>query len=213
MTEGLAMRKAVFWTVAGLLAVVAVGSSVLWYRSYGASDQLTLRLGTPGVSVWTTDRGRLGVLFLGAQPLGDRWVMSVRSNPGQPADRPKLGDLYARHVGGFAWDATVNIEGLEMPAVSGVMPVTDGTWATRRVVVPLWSILAVSLGGLIAWGATLGVRIHRQDHGLCPRCAYDVSHCSHFCPKCGKKTHRKTWSDSTRPSRAASTRPRRTVAK
>ncbi len=194
-------NKMIFWSVTVLLVVVVGGSSYLWFRSFEASDQAVVRLGTPGVSVWTTDRGRLGVLFLGPQPLEERWVLTTRSNAVPPADAPKMETLCVDHGLGFGMDRQVSISGLEMPAVSGVTSAAEGTWAARRMVMPFWAIFFGSLGLLLVWWGTLGRRIHRQDHGLCPKCAFDVSQCSHYCPKCGKGITRKSWSGDSRPTR------------
>ncbi|MEO0515143.1 MAG: zinc ribbon domain-containing protein [Planctomycetota bacterium] len=195
------MRKIMFWTVTTVLAVLLLGSSFLWYRSYTHSEQAVVRLGTPGVTVFTTDRGRLGWLTLGQQPEGQPFMFSWRVNEKAPAGVPTL-DLRCTDNGlGFGIDRQVNIEGLEAPAVAGLIPADQISWAARRVVVPFWAMVAFSLITGLIWVMTAGVRLYRAERGLCGKCATDISQNSHFCPKCGKAIPKRTWSGDTRPRR------------
>ena len=89
------MRKLIFWTLTSFLVLILGAATFLWVRSYDYSDQMTLRTGTPGVSVWTSDRGRLGILMLGPQPMGQRWMMQWRTNEGPTRDTPTLDQLCA----------------------------------------------------------------------------------------------------------------------
>lgn len=194
------MQKTTFWVVSSVLVVVLLGTTFLWFRSFQVSEQAVVRLGTPGVTVLTTDRGRLGFLMLGRQPAGEKWMMRWRTNEKPQNDTPKLDELCTDHGLGFGMDYQVNVAGLEAPAVAGV---TGGvaSWAARRMVIPFWSIAATGLGLLIVWVLTLGVRLHRLDHGLCGKCSFDISQSSHFCPRCGKPIPRRTWSGEVRPRR------------
>ncbi|MEM7624504.1 MAG: zinc ribbon domain-containing protein [Planctomycetota bacterium] len=193
------MRKLIFWTLTSVLVLILGTATFFWVRSYDYSDQMTVRLGTPGVSVWTSDRGRLGVLMLGPQPMGERWVMDWRTNPGPSDNTPTLDALCVENGLGFGIAYEVNISGLEQPAVAGVS--AEPTFAPRRLVAPFWSLAAASGGLLLLWCLTYGVRLYRIDHGLCGKCSFDVSQSSHFCPKCGKAIPKRTWSGDTRPRR------------
>jgi len=201
------MQKTVFWLLTAVLVVVMGASSVLWFRSFHHSEQAVLRLGTPGVTVMTTDRGRLALLFLGAQPTGPRWVARWRVNPELKHVMPKLETFCEDSALGFGLDSKVVIEGIEKPAVASIRPEGDISWAVRRVVIPFWAIFFGALGGALVWFAVIGKRIYRIDHGLCVKCSYDVSQCSHFCPRCGKAIPNRTWSGEARPMRRGAGRP------
>lgn len=201
MVEGLAMRKLMFWTVTTVLAIVLLGSSFLWYRSFNLSEQAVVRLGTPTVTVFTTDRGRLGLLTLGQQPEGSPFLFNWRVNDQAPAGVPTLDQRCTDNGLGFGIDRQVNIEGLEAPAVAGLIPADQISWAARRVVVPFWAIVAFSLGLGFLWVMTSGVRLYRTERGLCAKCASDITDSSHFCPKCRKPIPKRTWSGETRPRR------------
>lgn len=195
--EGLAMRKAVFWLLTVVLLTVLGASSLLWFRSFHYSEQAVLRWGTPSVAVLTTDRGRWSVLFLAHQRMdGQNWIARWRVNPKLDKAAPRLDQLCEDSAIGFGMDQEVMVEGPELPAVAGV---STSNWAVQRLVVPFWALFFGSIGGLIVCWAVLGKRIYRIEHGLCAKCAYDVSQCSHFCPHCGKPIPRKTWSGDTRP--------------
>jgi hypothetical protein len=115
-----------------------------------------------------------------------------------------LAETCVDHALGFGMDREVNVVNLEAPAVAGVLPtVSEATWALRRVVVPFWAILAGTFGLLMIWALTAGVKLYRVEHGLCAKCSYDVSECSHFCPRCGKAIPKRTWSGDDRPRRGA----------
>lgn len=208
MVEGLAMRKFIFWTVTSVLAVVLLGSSFLWYRSFEMSEQAVVRLGTPTVTVFTTDRGRLGFLTLGQQPEGNPFVMKWQVNDKAPEDAMLLDERCTDHGLGFGMDRQVNIANQEAPAVAGVIPADQISWAARRVVVPFWAMVAFSLITGLIWVLTAGVRLHRIEHGLCAKCSNDISQSSHFCAKCGKAIPKRTWSGDTRPRRKVSGSPR-----
>jgi hypothetical protein len=196
------MRKVVFWSVSGLLTLILLGSAVLWFRSYGQSEQAVVRLGTASVSVFTTDRGQLGWLVLPEQPTGSPFVFRWRVNAPAGDLTPKLEELCVDHALGFGIDREVNIAGLEAPAVANVLPqVTEASWALRRVVLPFWALLALAGGMLMVWLLTFGVRLFRIERGLCSKCSYDVSESSHFCPKCRRPIPKRTWSGESRPTR------------
>jgi len=211
MVEGLAMRKIMFWTVTTVLAGLLLGSSFLWYRSFDHSDQAVVRVGLPSVTVFTTDRGRLGLLTLGQQPEGPAFLFNWRTNDKAPAGVPTLDERCTDHGLGFGIDRQVNIVGLEAPAVAGVVPADQVSWAARRVVVPFWAIVAFSLIAGVIWVLTNGVRLHRIERGLCAKCASDISQSSHFCPKCRKAIPKRTWSGETRPRRKVAGQPVRTT--
>ncbi|MEM6853798.1 MAG: zinc ribbon domain-containing protein [Planctomycetota bacterium] len=195
------MRKFMFWTVTAVLGVVLLGSSFLWYRSFEMSEQAVVRLGTPTVTVVTTDRGRLGFLTLGQQPEGKPFLMTWRVNEKAPEDAALLDERCTDRGLGFGMDRQVNIATQEAPAVAGVIPSDQISWAARRVVLPFWAIVAFSLITGLIWVMTVGVRLYRLERGLCPSCSTDISQASHFCPKCGKAIPKRTWSGETRPRR------------
>lgn len=199
MTKGMLMRKTMFWLITTGLAVVLLGTTFMWFASFQSPSQVVLRAGTPGVTVLTSDRGRLGFLMLGRQPDGEKWVLRYRSNEKPAADAQTLDQLCTDHGLGFGMDQQVNIAGLEAPAVAGVA--AGQSWAARRIVVPWWSLASFSLIGLVIWSLTKGVRMYRMERGLCGKCSFDVSQSSHFCPRCGKAIPRRTWSGDVRPRR------------
>ncbi|MEM9884024.1 MAG: hypothetical protein AAF800_14015 [Planctomycetota bacterium] len=197
------MQKTVYWSVVLVLGAVLIGSGLLWYRSYERSEQAVVRAGTPAVMVFTTDRGRLGLLTLGDPGVGEPFVFRLRTNPTPAAGAPTLEAHCADHGLGFGLGPAVAMRGAEEPALAGFLPAGDFSLTARRVVVPFWFFVAASFALLGIWVMTVGVRLHRTDHGLCPRCSYDITQCSHFCPGCGKPIARKTWSGESRPRRQA----------
>ena len=204
------MRKTIFWTVTASLVVLMGVLSFFWIRSYDYTNQLVVRLGTPGVSVWTSDRGRLSLLLLGPQPIGNKWIVHLQANPRPNAHVPTLDELCAENGMGFGVAREVSITGIEKPAVAGIQ--SASSFAPRRVVTPFWALLALAGGVLLVWCLTRGVRLYRIERGLCGRCSYDVSECSHFCPKCRRPISKRTWSGESRPRRRlASTSTRRSA--
>lgn len=188
------------------MALLLGVTAFFWIRSYDHSDQMVVRLGTPGVSVWTSDRGRLGVLMLGPQPGGQSWITEWQTNAGPSRDTPTLDQLCPENGLGFGIAHEVNISGLEQPAVAGIS--AEPSFAPRRLVMPFWSLAAAAAGMLLLWCLTAGLRLYRVEHGLCGKCSFDVSEASHFCPKCGKAIPRRTWSGDSRPRRRAAGTPR-----
>ncbi|MEM1108066.1 MAG: zinc ribbon domain-containing protein [Planctomycetota bacterium] len=195
------MRKFIFWTVTGVLSIALLGSAFLWYRSYESSDQAVVRLGTPTVTVFTSDRGRLGLLTLGQQADGPPIFARWRVNEKAPAELALLDERCTDHGLGFGIDRQVNIADQEAPAVAGVFSGGEVSWAARRVVVPFWALTAFSLIFGFIWIMTTGVPLYRIERGLCPKCATDISQASHFCPKCRKAIPKLTWSGESRPRR------------
>ncbi|MBB6430660.1 zinc ribbon domain-containing protein [Algisphaera agarilytica] len=195
------MRKVIFWTVTSVLGVMLLATSFLWYRSFNVSEQAVIRLGTGSVTVATTDRGRLGFLTLGQQGDGSPFIFDWRVNEKAPTELELLDERCTDHGLGFGIDRQVNIAGQEAPAVAGVIPADQIQWAVRRVVVPFWAMVAFALITGIIWVSTSGVRLYRIERGLCAKCSNDISQASHFCPKCGKRIPKRTWSGESRPRR------------
>ena len=243
------MRQLIYAVVTLVLLAVVGGSGWLWWRSYRLTDQFTLRLDpahawaryrgtdTPdqadtdpddplreGIGVWTSDRGRLGLLWLEASPViddvdgeraaGERgwvhesavWAWRVAS--AAAPDAALLDALCAERGLGFGFDREVEVSVVERPAVAALRERSDavggggalGAW--RRAVVPWWSVTAAAGGMWLVWTLTFGVRVLRMSRGRCVRCGHDVSESSHYCPSCRKPIPRRTWSGDTRPRRA-----------
>jgi hypothetical protein len=193
------MRKAYFWSVLVLLAVVLAASSYFWVQSYNRSYQTVVRYGTPSLTVATIDRGRVGLLFLRDRPSDRKWVFEMKSAEAMPADAPKLESFCESNGLGFGMGKDVRIVDLERPAVA-VAGLDDPQWAARRMVLPFWVMSVGSLALLILWVVRVGIPMHRAEHGLCPKCSYDISECSHFCPKCRRPIDKRSWSGDVRPA-------------
>lgn len=246
------MRQLIYAAVSLVLVGVFVGAGTLWFRSHEYSEQAAVRVdvvtawrewwdgaqraerdadarsgdaGNGAISVWTSDRGQLGFLWLEV-PAGDGFtgredgeigkvggwsrravVWDWRVNQASEQSTPRLDELCAERGLGFGWDREVAVSGLERPMVARMfgefVPGGGGSWwALRRVVVPLWVIMATAGGLWLVWTMTFGLRTHRISKGACTRCGHDVTQSSHYCPQCRKPIPRRTWSGETRPRRA-----------
>ena len=203
------MRQTIYAVVMLVLLAGLAGAGWLWWTSFQRSDQLVVRLDLPQLwqrwrggdeagddsaapaqdpadpelaqtlTVWTSDRGRLSMLWLAlpttphsTTPGGRDWAHEVagwarQSNPTPAPDQPRLDQACADHGLGFGFDRDVQVADPESPAVSAVLagqPVgrpSDATPATPADL-PSPAVAGVgSEGGAGGTGGTGGWALRR----------------------------------------------------
>jgi hypothetical protein len=157
-------------TFLSLLLCVAV--CVLWVRSYLTWDLYHVR--TRGQ--WFHVSWAAGNLKAGT------WRAAEHDPPGIPGyerqDPAAARDLL-RHYRQTA-RYRLNALGFEYMALGAEKP-----WSHRIVVVPMWSVAAVTAAAPAWWLRARRRRRNRTTAGLCPSCGYDLRATPGRCPECG----------------------------
>ena len=191
------MRAFLFALVAAMLIGAAGAAGWGWRESYVTVTRARVQLGPRTLAV-LVDRGRAGVLLARrafAGPAAATWDRL----PVAGGDTPDL--VCDRNAFGFGLDQLVRPGGLTPAERSLLLDGDEGPrWRARRLVLPMWAVLAAAVGTFLVWWLRFNLPLYRELGGRCRKCGYDVSRSSHFCPACRKPLPKRSWSGATRPA-------------
>ncbi len=193
------MRAFFYALVAVVLLALCAGVGWLWRDSASTTTQVLVRSGGPRAGLITVDRGAAALLISRGAPLGaeTRLIRGV-ADPGV-----RLDEACDKRALGFGVDSLVRQSGLLDVEAQAMLTVHDTpAWRGRRVVLPMWAVLAGVAGVLLVWWLRFNLPLYRELRGRCRRCAYDIRNSSHFCPVCKQALPRRTWSGDARPGGA-----------
>jgi len=185
------MRAFSYALVAAVFLALTVGGAWLWHDSNKNTTQLLVQSGGLRAALLSVDRGRLALLTArGEQLPADLRLIRGAADPG-----PSLDEVCDERLGGFGLDTLVRQDGLvDFEARVLLSGLETRYWQAKRLVLPMWSVVA-GLGGLLAvWWLRFNLPLYRELRGRCRRCAYDIRASSHFCPVCKHPMPRRTWS-------------------
>jgi hypothetical protein len=186
------MRRKLLSLAAALSAVLCVGVSVLWVRSYHhISEAEWWEVPRNPESVINGDnpkrilrlRCEYGQWFIEWLRFADVYLDPVTWDPPR-ADVPKRWRL--RNCGDFPvqnWLADPSRDRLSVHWIDLSEPSYDT--AGTQLVVPIWLPFVMTLVLPLAQGARLARRRRRVGRGLCAACGYDLRATPDRCPECG----------------------------
>ena len=165
-------------TVLVLDALVLVGVSALWARSYRAVDSIFLWRATWGISIDSTDARVVFVKISSSAswPIGlsEGWTIRLLHDVPVIDYRESLPHSLAGRLGFAAKHITISLErGDTLPTANISIVAVPDWFACILLVVPLLHLLSPL------------VRNRKRRNAVCMSCGYDLRATPHRCPECG----------------------------
>ena len=185
------MRAFFYALVAAVLLALTAGAGWLWHDSAQTTTQLLVRSGGSRALLVSVDRGRLALMMARGPRLAfDLQFIQGTSDPGMLLD-----EVCDSHFLGFGYDKLVRQDGLvDFEAQAVLQGSETRSWRASRLVLPMWSVVAILAVLFVVWWWWFNVPLYRELRGRCRRCANDIRSSSHYCPLCKHPLPRRTWS-------------------
>ena len=161
------MKRRLFNMLAGVSLVLCIATVALWVRSYYAMDGLKWRKPEREMLL-ANSQGQIGLRLLVPREPQATW--SAKLSYERTNSRPLLEpSARAMRFLGFSYQ-----------------PYADPMFsAVNRLVIPCWSVVAVTAIAPMLWTCHFSKLKRRRRMNRCPVCGYDLRATPERCPECG----------------------------